>query len=323
MITTHDDLPHPVPPLAYLRYKENWFFIMLDVGNDVYGMAHFNFEPGQDRARVSCNLMVRGEIFKYGSQFPFPKKFALSERIGDDKLSVHFLEPHARMDLVLASDDVRLDLTFKRHAPTFDYAAYDAANPEKVSAQELVNFATNQMFHHQQQAMTISGALELKGGGRNGERVQIDGIGYRDHSRGMRCDQMTLRHVWSFLHFPRTIIGAMSIVNVMRPTLTANSGYVYDASGMRSLADMEIVNSGEAPGGMPAVVSFNLRDVYGKPLTVTADIASRMGYVPLVVEAAGHGGFTYTIVENFVPVRLEETGETGHALVEIGYQTPP
>jgi len=319
MITTHDDLPHPVPPLAYLRYKENWFFIMLDVANAVYGMAHFNFEPGADRARVSCNLMVRGELFKYGNQIAFPKDFALSPWIGDDKLRVHFVEAHTRMDLELNSKDVDLDISFAKHAPTFDYAAYDAANPEKVSAQELVNFATNQLFHHQQQAMTISGSLKLNGKG-TGETLRIAGIGYRDHSRGMRCDHMSLRHVWSFLYFPKTVIGAMSIVNVMRPSLTSNSGYVFDATGMRSLGDIEIVNSGAAPGGMPAAVTFNLRDVYGAPFTVTADIASRMGYVPLIVEAANAGGFNYNIVENFAPVTLKETGEIGHALVEIGFQ---
>jgi hypothetical protein len=320
MITTHDDLPHPVPPVAYLRYKENWFFIMLDVANSVYGMAHFNFEPGQDRARVSCNLMVRGELFKYGNQIAFPRGFALSPRIGDERLGVHFIEPHTRIDLKLASDDVDLDVSFAKHAPTFDYAAYDAANPEKVSPQELVNFATNQMFHHQQQAMTISGTLRLKGGKAKEETIRIAGLGYRDHSRGMRCDHMSLRHVWSFLYFPKTVIGAMSLVNVMRPSLISNSGYVFDASGMRSLGNMDIVPSGEAPGGMPAAVHFNLHDVYGAPFTVTADIAKRMGYVPLVVEAANAGGFNYNIVENFAPVTLKETGETGHALVEIGFQ---
>ena len=51
MITTHDDLPHPVPPIAYLRYKENWFFIIIDVANQVFGMAHFNHEPRPWTAR--------------------------------------------------------------------------------------------------------------------------------------------------------------------------------------------------------------------------------------------------------------------------------
>ncbi len=320
MITTHDDVPHPVPPFAYLRYKENWFFIIIDVRNSVYGMAHFNFEPGQDRARVSCNLMVRGELFKYGNQIPFPRTFAMSPQIGDDKLKVKFIEAHTRIDMELNSDDVTLDMSFVKHAPTFDFAAYDAANPEKPSAQELINFATHQMYHHQQQAMKISGSLRVKRGKAEGETIRLEGLGYRDHSRGMRCDHMTLRHVWSCLYFPNTVIGAMSLANVMRPQLTSNSGYVHDASGMRSLGDMEVTNRGDIGGGIPASVEFKLNDVYGKPFTVTADIAKRMGYVPLIVEAANAGGFNYHIVENFAPVTLKETGETGHALVEIGFQ---
>jgi hypothetical protein len=320
LITTHDDMPHPVPPFAYLRYKENWFFIIIDTENSIYGMAHFNFEPGQDRARVSCNLMVRGEMYKYGNQISFPKKFARAAQIGDEKLSIKFVEPHTRIDMQLDSDDVSLDMSFLKHAPTFDYAAYDAANPERPSAQELINFATHQMYHHQQQAMTISGSLKLKSGKAKGETIQLKGLGYRDHSRGMRCDNMTQRHVWAFLYFPKTVIGAMSLSNVMRPTITSNSGYIYDAAGMRSLAEMDITNHGETSGGMPATVEFKVNDVYGKAFTVVADIANRMGYVPLTVEAVNHGGYNYNIVENFAPVTLKETGEKGYALVEIGFQ---
>src|SRR5271170_430258 len=111
MITTHDDVPHPVPPMAYLRYKENWFFIIIDVSNNIYGMAHFNYEPGHNSARVSCNLMVRGEMLKYGNQIPFPPEFALSPQIGDDRLKVKFVEAHTRIDMQLNSDDVELDMS--------------------------------------------------------------------------------------------------------------------------------------------------------------------------------------------------------------------
>jgi hypothetical protein len=323
MITTHDDVPHPVPPIAYLRYKENWFFIIIDVKNSVYGMAHFNCEPGQDRARVSCNLMVRGEIFKYGNQIPFPANFAYATELGDDKLKVKFVEAHTRIDIRLNSDDLKLDMSFLKHAPTFDYAAYDAANPNKPSAQEIINSATNQMYHHQQQAMTIKGTLKMKAGKAKGETIKLKGLGYRDHSRGMRCDNMTLRHVWSFLYFPKTVFGAMSLTTLNRPQLTSASGYVHGVDGMRSLGDMEITNQGKAPGNMPAKVEFKLKDVYGKAYTVIADIANRMGYVPLTVEAPNAGGFSYDIVENFCPVTLKETGEKGYALVEIGFSSKP
>jgi hypothetical protein len=320
-ITTHDDLPHPVPPTAYLRYKENWFFIIIDVANSVYGMAHFNCEPGHDRARVSCNLMVRGELFKYGNQIPFPADFAYAREIGDGKLKAKFIEAHTRIDLQLHSDDVTLDMSFIKHAPTFDFETYDAANPDKPTAKEIVSFATHQMYHHQQQAMTIAGTLKMKSGRAKGETVTLKGLGYRDHSRAMRADNFTFKHVWSFLYFPKTVFGAMSLVGSYRKNLISNSGYVHDADGTRSLRDMEVINHGDIGGNMPASVEFKLTDVYGKPFTVIADIANRMGYVPLITEKPDSSGFYYDIVENFCPVTLKETGETGYALVEIGFQT--
>jgi hypothetical protein len=320
MITTHDDVPHPVPPIAYLRYKENWFFIIIDVENSVYGMAHFNCEPGHERARFSCNLMVRGEIFKYGVQVPFPENFAYAKELGDDKLKVKFIEAHTRIDMSLHSDDATLDMSFTRHAPTFDFETYDAANPDKPTAKETVNFGTHQMYHHQQQAMTISGTLKMKSGKAAGETINLKGLGYRDHSRGMRADNFTFRHVWSFLYFPTTVFGAMSLTGSLRQGTTSTSGYVHDASGMRSLRMLEINNHGDIGGNMPATVEFKMDDVYGKPFTVIADIEHRMGYVPLITEKPDSSGFVYNIIENFAPVTLKETGEKGYALIEIGYQ---
>jgi hypothetical protein len=264
--------------------------------------------------------MVRGELFKYGNQIAFPAQFALARKIGDDKLSVEFVEPHARIDLHLHSEDVELVMSFLKNAPTFDYEAHDAANPHKVTMQELVNFATHQPFHHQQQAMTISGSLRPKRGKSAGETIKLQGLGYRDHSRGMRCDNMSLRHVWTCLYFPKTVVGAVSLAGVLRPELISNSGYVYDADGMRALGEMIVTPLGKGPEGMPATVEFVLKDVYGKPFTITADIANRMGHVPLTVEAPNAAGYSYDIVENFAPVTLKETGEKGHALVEIGSQ---
>ena len=39
MTTMHDDLPHPIPPFAYLRYKENYFFILIAPDQDVFGIV--------------------------------------------------------------------------------------------------------------------------------------------------------------------------------------------------------------------------------------------------------------------------------------------
>jgi hypothetical protein len=321
MSTVHDDTPHPIPPTAYLRYKENWLFILMDIDQGVFGIAHFNHEPGFDRARFSCNLMVRGRLFKYGNQTPFPAKFAFSPQIGDDKLKVTFVEPYEQMHLRLDSDDILLDVSFRRHAPAFDFEAYEAANPDLPKTQEVIGLATNQEFHHQTQAMTVAGTLRVKADGASSDLIALEGLGYRDHSRGTRADNLLLRHVWSYLHFPGVLFGAMSVTGSFRPGLTASSGYVYDAAGLRALGTIEMSPHGKGEGGMPDSVTFHLPDIFGKPHTVIAHIGQRVAHVPLVTEAPGAGGHAYTVVENFCPIVLEETGEKGFALVEIGYSS--
>jgi hypothetical protein len=125
--------------------------------------------------------------------------------------------------------------------------------------------------------------------------------------------------MWSFLYFPTRVFGVMSVTGRFRPGPTSVSGYVFDDGGMRSLADIEIVRHGEGEYKMPAKVEYRLPDVVGNSHTVIADVAHGLAQVPLVAEATGPGGFAYTVVENFCPIVLQESGETGLALVEIGF----
>ena len=318
MMTTHDDVPHPVPPTAYLRYKENWFWIFVDVRNQIFGMAHFNYEPGFGRARVSCNLLVRGELHQYGNEMPFPEKFAYAKEIGDDKLKVRFVEAHSQFEFSLATDALNLGLTLRKHAPTFDYEAFAAANPDKPTMKEVATLGTNICFHHQQQALTMQGKLQMKTGKLKGESFNIDAMAYRDHSRAIRCDNMSLKHTWSFLYFPNRVFGVVGLTGVLRPSVAANEGYVYDTvGGVRSLKDIEIVSEGKSDEFLPATVRFKMNDVNGQHYTVLADIKNRYGNVPLAVEKPGGGLPAYRIYENFVPLKTD-SGEEGYALVEIG-----
>lgn len=317
-MTNHDDVPHPVPPTAFLRYKENWFWIFVDVRNQIFGMSHFNYEPGFGRARVSCNMLVRGELHQYGNEIAFPENFAYAQEIGDDKLKLRFVEAHSQFEFRLATDALNVQLHLRKYAPTFDYEAFTAANPNKPSMSEIATLGTNIMFHHQQQALTMQGTLQVKTGKLKGESFNIDAMAYRDHSRAIRCDNMSAQHTWSFLYFPNRVFGVVGLTGMLRPNVVANEGYVYDTDGgMRSLTDIEIVAEGKSDEFLPAAVRFKLNDVSGKNYTITADIKNRYGNVPLVVEKPGGGLPAYRIYENFVPLKTD-SGEEGYALVEIG-----
>jgi hypothetical protein len=316
MTTTHDDLPHPVPPFAFLRWKENWFFIVMAPESGVHGVIHLNFEPSHDRARFTCHLSVQGKVYKYVNETVFPERFALERSIGDGRLIANFLEPQARIALTLNSDELDFDLLFEKSRPAFDYAACRFANPGVPSFQEVMTLGTNLPYNHQQQAMTVRGSLKLRSTP-NAEPQSIAGYGYRDHSWCMRADSAVASHTWSGLHFGSRAFGVKKLHTQSRPEVWAREGYVSDADGERALKDIEVLYEGKSLDGLPRTVRFQLADVYGKRFTVVCDVAGRYAQVPLVAEKPGKHG-AYGITENFCPAVLQETGETGCALVEIG-----
>jgi hypothetical protein len=323
MAVIHDDMPHPVPPIAYVRYKENWFFLIMDEKNGVFGAIHIVSEPGFERIRFACHLSIKGELFKYGNQIAFPDNFGFAKELGDGKFTVCFVKAHERIDISLHDDNVDMDMSFLKRSPLFNFEEYDHANPGKVTVREINSIGANQQYVHQQQGMLTKGKVKMKQGASKGKTFKVDALGYRDHSRSVRCDNLTLKHFWTGLHFPNHVFGVMSVTGLLRPESPGNGGYVYDKKGgLRPLRNVSIVGSGKGPGGMPAKVEFKLTDINDEPFTIVADLTKRHAHVPLHTEAPGAVPFIYDIVENFAPLSLKQTGETGIGLVEVGWSVP-
>lgn len=313
MTTAHDDLPHPIPPFAHLRYKENYFFILLAPESRAFGVIHLNHEPGHDRARYTANLELAGRSFRYANTTAFPQDFALARRIGDGALALHFAQPHRRFELSLATDGLDLDLAFTARQPTFDYAACRTAGNPAPTFQDVMTFGLNLPYNHQQQALDARGQARLA----DGTVLDIAGSGYRDHSWVMRSDALSQEHTWCGLNFPGRSFGIKTIATAWRPGIVAMEGYVVDADGPRALSTIAVRSEGRMADGLAERLVQDVRDVFGNRYTITADIAGRFAHVPLVSEAPG-GRPAYHIVENFCPLHLEQTGEDGVGLVEIG-----
>lgn len=319
-MVANDDFPHPVPPAAYLRYKENWFFLVFDKDNDIFSAIHVVSEPGFERIRFACHLSVQGEIHSYSNEVSFPNDFAFSPKLGDGKMEVQFVKSHEHIILRLNNDDVDMEINFIDRAPLFNFDDYDSANPDKVPLKEVMQVASNQQHLHQQQGMFTKGSLRMKKGRASGIAFVVDALGYRDHSRSIRSDNLVSKHFWTGLHFTDHVFGVMSVTSIFRPESPTNCGYVYDKSkGLRSLRDVEIIGNGDGPANMPANVEFRLSDIYGEKFTLHADISKRYAHVPLQSEKPGAMPYVYRITENFAPLRYEERNDTGVGLVEIGW----
>jgi hypothetical protein len=314
MTTSHDDLPHPVPPLAFLRWKENYFFIVIDPLREAFGVAHFNFEPGFDRARLSCNFNVRGKPYKYGNQTPFPERFEMARELGDEHLRLAIDESHTRFRLDFSSQPVEFNLVFEKRLPSFDFNACRYAAPELPSFKELMTLGTNLPFEHLQQAMRVTGSMRSRV---DSFELAIDGYGYRDHSWCMRSDNLVSHHTWSGLNFRECAFGVMTIETLARPGVIGKEGYVADADGVRALRGIEVLEIGTGPDGCADRVVHELRDVFGRTYTIESSLSERLAHVPLAAEAP-NGRVVYEITENFCRSRLLESGEEGYSLVETG-----
>jgi hypothetical protein len=314
--TNHDDRPHPVPPYAYLRWKENYFFILMDKENEIYGISHINNEPLFSRSRFTLNLDIQGQPFRYANEVEFPADFESAAQLSDGKLSLHFREPHRRFELIFDADDLRADIMFEARRPTFDFAACKSAAPEQPSFQEVMTLGMNLPYNHQQQSLKSSGSIVL-GSGTGSRTLVVNGLGYRDHSWSMRADHISRQHVWSGLNFSERAFGVKIIESIHRPGLWAKEGYVSDVDGERALRVINITHTGNR-NGWPNTTKFAVRDVDGRTFTIEADVAGRFADVPLLSEKPSTGTPTYQILETFCPLKLLETGESGIGLVEIG-----
>jgi hypothetical protein len=317
MPTAHDDLPHPVPPIAYLRWKENWFFIAMDPVNEVYGVVHFNFEPGFDRARYSCRLSVRGKLYQHTTEAPFPAEFAFARAVGLQDFALRISGPPSRFELAVSAGDFTLEFAFDQGRPIFDFASCRWANPDMPSFQEVMTLGTNLPYNHQQQAMRVLGSVRTAGPS-GGELVPVSGYGYRDHSWCVRSDAGVASHLWCAFHFGDRACGVKEIHTQARPAVWAREGYVTDGEGERVLRSMEFHREGSSGEALPAILRAHLKDLFGRSFTVHCDVANRYAQVPLLSEKPGKQG-VYHLTENFCPCRLEETGAKGCALVEIGF----
>lgn len=314
MNTLHDDLPHPVPPLAFLRWKENYFFVIIDPENRIFGVSHLNNEPGFNRSRFSLNLDIQGRPFHYTNQVPFPENFEYSRELTDGALKV-VIDPNAQtFHLTYGDEEVDVDLMFSKRMPAFNYSACRHAAPNLRSFQEVMTFGYNLPFEHFQQAMNLKGQIKTHG---DDKVYQVDSFGYRDHTWCMRSDSLCVGHSWCGLNFPDVAFGVMSVEMLDSRGLLGKEGYVADADGVRALREIDIEFQGSSHDFLPAKVIHRLTDVFGNSYQIESDIANRLGVVPLVSENPD-GGVVYRVAENFCQSRLSGYDQPGFSLVEIG-----
>ncbi|MFT4054501.1 MAG: hypothetical protein QM681_08335 [Novosphingobium sp.] len=311
----HEDYPHTVPARAWLRWKENYFWVFMDPERDLCCLAHSTIEPTYERAFASFTVLHKGRTLVSGKEVAMPAPFEHQKRLVLSGLTLNFLKPQTEFLIEFEDENVAAALTFTRRMHLFDFQACADVNPDWFSVSENTAFERNS-FRHQGQCMNAAGRVSFKTGEFAGTTLDVEGSGYRDHSWGMRNDQMTLDHNWSFFNFPSMGFHLMRVRNTVRPMNMTAEGYVARAEGNEAITALEIENIGEGPEGMPQKVVFRTTTYGGETFTLVADVGNAFARLPL--HSQKPGAKVYLNVENMCHVRCEETGEEGLANVEIG-----
>ncbi|WP_303758689.1 hypothetical protein [Sphingobium yanoikuyae] len=311
----HEDYPHTVPTRAWLRWKENYFWVFMDPDRDLCCLAHCTAEPTYDRAFASFTVLHKGQTIVSGQEVAMPSPFEHQKQLHYGGLILDFLKPQTEFRVAFEDDNLSAVLHFTRRMHLFDFQACADVNPDWFSISENTAFERNS-FRHQGQCMNATGQIAFKAGDWAGTSIAVDGSGYRDHSWGMRNDQMTLDHVWAFFNFPSMGFHLMQVRNVIRPENRTAEGYIARPEGNEVMKALTIEHVGDGAQGMPETVIFRATTLGGERFTLVADVGNSFARLPL--HSQKPGAKVYLNVENMCRVRCEETGEEGLANVEIG-----
>jgi hypothetical protein len=315
MNTIHDDFPHPIPAYAYLRYKENYFFVIMCPEHDVFGGLHFNNEPGFDRTKIHLDLLVKGKRVTYYNVVPISSKFGTEPFLSDGVATMTVHESHKLFSIVMKTDDLDLDLKFAARFPTYDFAASRFAAPDMVTGPDFFGLGLNTPRDVLEQPMTVSGSV------RSGTdtALSFEGPAWRDHSWGFRADSIAGWHTWSVFNFPDRSYAITSQRNRSRPDLMAREGFVTDDAGaraMRMLTATPVDFTGEE--GLPARMVYELTDAMGESYSLEADVAGRLGQLGLKPEVATGNQTPYVVTDNYCTIKDLKNGDIGVGLVQLG-----
>ena len=166
------------PPEKRL-WNESYFFDFND--EQVRGFSRMGFMPFERKANVWFYVVYDGEVYWYRNErVPIDDCFGLHVDAGEFTQTYELLEPYeawslsASGDCRVSSDPEAVLLDAAERVPLEAELTLDAPLHEALDIDLLVDTQ-----HHYDHAGTITGTIEL-----DGESIEVDGVGYRDHSWG-------------------------------------------------------------------------------------------------------------------------------------------
>lgn len=220
----------------------------------------------------------------------------------------------------LPRKDLELDLRFQALHEVFDFHGTmkrGFISPGEFMAKLAPAYFLNHIgpaFRKVALLRTMSGAQHYEQAGRitgrivlDGEVHELDGLGQRDHSWGVRDMRVPANWRWFSGQLSDKLCFNATQVEVLG--LRVSGGYVYDDGKAEALDGWSYTADLDDSGRWARHVTLNLRSVSGRDFTITG---TALANIPVIVNTGGH-----VCIVNEARARFECGGLTGYGISEF------
>ncbi len=320
MIEPRDDLPHPVPPQAFMLWKENWCFSGVDTAHAIGVLFHFSLRPTLGEGIFTAKVSVEGEEIRSVTRSPIPQDLTTLVPVTNGDLTLTIVEPLRTFHVSYASEDVEADVTFTGRYTPWDFREGVQTPGETTLGGDMGRTVFH--FPHYEQGLHMEGTLTLKTGSRAGETIRLTGVGNRDHSWGWRDDHLFIQHHWINANFDDRFLQGTSMFEVTYPE-PKHGGFEGREAGnvgvVRVAAD-GAYGLDEENVPIPALdrdCQYTLTLEDGTTRTLVAHIGSAYATLALNFRSKDRAR-AYQDIQIFCDFTLPEEGLKGAGVLEIG-----
>jgi hypothetical protein len=315
-----DDYPHPVPPQAFMLWKENWVFPALDPDNRVASLFHFSLRPGLGEGIFTAKFAIDGWEHRYVGRSPIPRDLAAFRPVANERLTFTVVEPAARFRIQYASDELDADITYTARFPAWDFKKPVHPGDSVLGDVGRTVFP----FHHMEQGLQHEGVITIKTGPHDGREIQVSGYANRDHSWGWREDMTFHHHHWLCASFDDRFLEGAAMQEQYYPHGEKAGGWFSTGAGNDAVVQVDTsdaywLGDDEPLPVLDRDVRYRLTTEGGQVATIIAHIAQDYGRLYLDARSKDHTT-VYQDVQMFCDFTIEETGQRGYGVLEIGKQ---
>jgi hypothetical protein len=301
-----------------MTWKENWVFPTLDTEQRVASLFHFSLRPREGEGIFTAKFAGDGWQHRYVGRSAIPSQLAGLHPVANERLRLEIVEPAQRFRITYESDELDADIAYTARFPRYDFDGPKAAGASLLGEIGRSVFP----YEHHEQSLRHEGTVTLKAGPGAGETLRLAGYACRDHSWGWRDDLAFRQHHWLCASFDDRFVQGSSMTETYYQHGPKSGGWISTAAGNDPAIDVDTSDAywlapNEPLPPLERDVRYRVRTVSGVEATVAAHLARAYGRLYLSARSPDRTQ-VYQDVQIFCDFTLEETGQRGAGVLEVG-----